>query len=123
LPDPERFGARTVEWYRNWRRTPQSAQFTVTDWQRLHMLALVVEQFFQVPDTKLMAEIRLNEERLGATPVDRLRLGWRVLGSGPRGVVSAPGVPSLPDRARERAARVPRRSVHERFEAIGDEGA
>ena len=45
------------------------------------MLAVLVDTFFTTTGprrTSLMAEIRLNEALLGATPVDRRRLGWEV---------------------------------------------
>ncbi|MGH3762943.1 hypothetical protein [Actinophytocola sp.] len=53
--------------------SPQAQAFTVTDWQRLHMLAPLVDQYFAEPRKELLAEIRLNEGLLGATHVDRLR--------------------------------------------------
>jgi hypothetical protein len=78
LPGEDRFRQETRDWYATWRRSPQAEQFLVTDWQRLHMLAAIVDKFFEAPSAQLMAEIRLNEERFGATPTDRLRLGYRV---------------------------------------------
>jgi hypothetical protein len=42
------------------------------------MLALLVDQFFAKPTTSTFSEIRLNESLLGATVVDRSRLGVRV---------------------------------------------
>ncbi len=44
------------------------------------MLAPLVEQYFAEPKTGLLAEIRLNEERLGATVADRMRLRMRLPG-------------------------------------------
>jgi hypothetical protein len=52
--------------------------FTATDWQRLHMLAPLVEQYFAEPKQALLAEIRLNEQLLGATVVDRQRARMRI---------------------------------------------
>lgn len=63
----------TRDWYNTWRKSPQAALFTTTDWQRLVMLAPLVESFFASPDVKLMTEIRQNETLLGATHMDRLR--------------------------------------------------
>lgn len=73
LPHGPMYGPQTRAWYETWTRAPQAAAFTVTDWQRLHMLAPIVEQYFLAPSTKLLSEIRLNESLLGATHVDRLR--------------------------------------------------
>jgi len=73
LPDAGMYCPQTRAWYETWRQAPQAAVFTVTDWQRLHMLAPLIEAFWQEPSTKLLAEIRLNESLLGATHVDRMR--------------------------------------------------
>jgi hypothetical protein len=82
LPNRSKFGARTKEWYDVWARSPQAAQFLGTDWQRLQMLAFVVDDFFKAADAaarqKLLAEIRSQEAKLGGTPEDRLRLRWRM---------------------------------------------
>lgn len=70
----------TVAWFETWRGSPQAQVFEATDWQRLGMLAYLVEDFFGgLADTKLMAEIRQNEERLGATYTDRQRARMRIV--------------------------------------------
>lgn len=68
-----KYGPETRAWYATWRKSAQARTFTPTDWQRLAMLAPLVQQFFDKPDVKLMTEIRQNEALLGATPLDRLR--------------------------------------------------
>lgn len=73
LPGADGYREATLAWYATWCRSPQAAVFTVTDWQRLHMLAPLVEEYFGKPSTKLMAEIRISESLLGATHVDRMR--------------------------------------------------
>lgn len=73
LPNARRFLKATRDWYATWCASPQASAFTVTDWQRLHMLAPLVDQFWRGPDAKLMSEIRINESLLGATHVDRMR--------------------------------------------------
>jgi hypothetical protein len=70
---PGRWPAAVQRWYETWCSSPQAQAFTVTDWQRLHMLAPLVARYFKTPDKALMSEIRLNESLLGATHVDRLR--------------------------------------------------
>lgn len=62
-----------TKWYEIWRTSPQSKQFIDTDWQRLGMVAYLFEQYLQEPKSTILSEIRLNEERLGATVVDRQR--------------------------------------------------
>jgi hypothetical protein len=63
----------TVNWYETWRKAPQAQLFEATDWQRLGLLAYIVERFTVRPSASSLQEIRQNEERLGATVVDRLR--------------------------------------------------
>ncbi|GAA2294002.1 hypothetical protein GCM10010149_47420 [Nonomuraea roseoviolacea subsp. roseoviolacea] len=77
-----KYSAATREWWDTWKDSPQSAAFTSTDWMRLAMLAPLVEQYHEEPKTALLAEIRLNEERLGATVADRQRLRMKL--SGPK---------------------------------------
>lgn len=60
-------------WYRVWQLSAQAQIFQPTDWARLALLAPLVEKHFSAPTGATMSEIRLNEERLGATVVDRLR--------------------------------------------------
>jgi len=78
LPGAREYLKRTRDWYDAWRSSPQAQTFTVTDWQRLHMLAPIVDRYFREPTTALMAEIRLNESLLGATHADRLRARIKV---------------------------------------------
>ncbi|MGW6913721.1 phage terminase small subunit [Kitasatospora sp. NPDC054939] len=78
LPGGHDYDSRTLEWYETWRSSPQAATFLATDWQRLHMLAQLVEQYWTEPKKELLSEIRLNEAALGGTAADRARLRWTV---------------------------------------------
>ncbi|MET9953520.1 hypothetical protein ABZ135_18485 [Streptomyces sp. NPDC006339] len=78
LPHAALYGPRTIDWYETWRRAPQAGAFVATDWQRLQMLAPLVDLFFLEPSVKLLSEIRLNEGLLGATHADRLRARIKV---------------------------------------------
>lgn len=65
-------------WWETWRRQPQAASFEGTDWQRLADLAplrvmLLDDTLSPGERTKILGEIRMNEERLGATFTDRQR--------------------------------------------------
>lgn len=81
LPGATRMTAATRRWWNAWTSSPQAGQFLETDWQRLEMVAVLVDRFYRCDDDQvaktLLAEIRLNEELLGGTPVARLRLRWR----------------------------------------------
>lgn len=69
----------TAEWFETWRSAEQATLFLPTDWNRLTMLAEIVDNYFIFPTKDLLGEIRLNEEKLGATVVDRLRARIRVV--------------------------------------------
>ncbi|MEV4281364.1 hypothetical protein [Actinoplanes xinjiangensis] len=55
-------------------RNRQAAVFEGTDWLRLATLAPIVEAYWRRPSAAELSEIRMNEERLGATVVDRMRI-------------------------------------------------
>lgn len=78
LPGGHDYDSRTLAWYETWRTSPQAVTFLPTDWQRLHMLAQLVEQYWAEPKKDLLSEIRLNEAALGGTAADRIRLRWVV---------------------------------------------
>lgn len=64
---------RTREWWRMWRESPLSADYTQTDWDFLLDTAMLHARFWG-GDTKLGAELRLRVAKFGATPEDRARL-------------------------------------------------
>lgn len=78
LPGGHDYDSRTLAWYETWRSSPQASTFLPTDWQRLHMLAELVQQYWEEPRKELLAEVRLNEASLGGTAADRMRLRWTV---------------------------------------------
>lgn len=95
LPYAARYLQATRVWYRTWAEAPQAAAFTPTDWQRLHMLAPLVDRYWRgagegAAPKDLLAEIRLNEGLLGATHVDRLR--GRITIERPRPASARPAV-------------------------------
>ena len=61
------------KWWDVWRAAPQAVDFEATDWLRLALLAPFYEQQITRPSAAALSEIRMNEERLGATIVDRMR--------------------------------------------------
>lgn len=64
---------QTLRWWSTWQASAQAKLFISTDWQRLGMVAALVESYWKRPSMAALSEIRLNEERLGATVVDRQR--------------------------------------------------
>ncbi len=72
------YSEETLAWYMDWQVAPQASLFSNTDWRRLLLLAPIVDSYFRKPSAASLSEIRLNEERLGATYVDRLRAKIRI---------------------------------------------
>ncbi|MFG3048128.1 hypothetical protein ACGFZR_24750 [Streptomyces sp. NPDC048241] len=112
LPGGHDYDTRTLGWYETWRKSPQAATFLATDWQRLHMLAELVEKYWKEPSKELLSEIRLTEAAMGGTPADRMRLRWS-LGQAEVGKGAA--------RAAERAAGRRGDDPRQRLRAVGDE--
>jgi hypothetical protein len=77
-PDGREWHALTVQaWARAWA-SPMASQWIETDVDALGRLALIWDAFYQSPDAKVLAEIRLQEQRFGLSPLDRTRLQWEV---------------------------------------------
>jgi hypothetical protein len=102
LPGWESYSTETLRWYNTWCKAPQAAAFTVTDWQRLHMLAPLVDEYWSKPTAKLMGEIRLNEALLGATHLDRMRGRIKIGGEKPAAARPGKGVADLTAARRKR---------------------
>lgn len=93
LPNAKRYLKATRDWYETWVGSPQATQFTATDWQRLAMVAPIVDEYFREPTVAKFTEIRRTEEMLGATVGDRKRLRWDVEITDP-GNAEKPGAPA-----------------------------
>lgn len=80
----------TLDWWDTWRRAPQAAVFLPTDWQSLKRAARLQDDVAKAPRASAAAisELRLIEERLGATYVDRLRA--KIVISAPEGAEVVP---------------------------------
>jgi len=73
------------EWHpltlRSWEHawaSPMADHWLMTDQDALGRLAILWDEFYKAPDSKLLSEIRLQEARFGITPIDRSRLAWEV---------------------------------------------
>lgn len=58
--------------------SPMASQFLDADVAAMGRLAVLWDAFNQVPTSQLAAEIRLQEQRFGLTPLDRSRLQWEI---------------------------------------------
>lgn len=62
-----------------WRHCPQAKAFLDTDWARLRMTLLLIEDYLKRPTAQKLAVIASQEAALGATVADRLRLRMRIV--------------------------------------------
>lgn len=77
-PDEREWHALTkLAWKHAWE-SPMASQWIVTDADALGRLALLWDSYYKAPDSKVLAEIRLQEQRFGLSPLDRSRLQWEV---------------------------------------------
>ena len=88
---PKGYRTETVAWFQTWSSSEQAVEFAATDWQRLLMLAPLVDEYFAKPDRFLMGEIRASESKLGATVEDRKRLRLQI---------EKPPAPAIPPKDR-----------------------
>jgi hypothetical protein len=88
LPNlPEYFGSDeeagdwhplTRQWWKRAWSSPMAAEWAEADLDGLFVLAVLQDSFYRDPDPKLAAEIRLQRQCFGLTPLDRRRLQWEV---------------------------------------------
>jgi hypothetical protein len=68
----------TTKWWKDVWSSPMTEQFIRVDAHALFRLALLVNAFWVEPSTKLAAEIRIQQQAFGLTPLDRSRLQWNI---------------------------------------------
>lgn len=84
LPDlsteeqPHAWHPLTVAWWRDVWRSPMATEYLQADTHGLYRLAALVDKFWVEPNKDLAAEIRLEQQCFGLTPIDRRRLQWEV---------------------------------------------
>lgn len=70
---PGPWHGQTIQWWENWRVSPQAASFLATDWDVLLETALLHTMFWK-GDQRVAGELRLRVAKFGATVEDRARL-------------------------------------------------
>lgn len=79
LPDREDgWLLQTVAWWKDIWASPMAPEFLKSDHHGLFLLAALVDEFWLRPSTALAAEIRLQRQCFGLTPMDRRRLQWEI---------------------------------------------
>lgn len=68
----------TRAWWRDLWHSPMASEYVSADIHALYRLAVLVDKFWQDPSIALSAEIRLQQQAFGLTPLDRRRLEWTI---------------------------------------------
>lgn len=77
LPDRE-WHPQTLQWWADVWASPMAPEFDDSDRHGLFLLAVLVDRFWQAPHWTLAAEIRLQRQCFGLSPMDRRRLQWEI---------------------------------------------
>ena len=70
--------AMTRSWWRDCWHSPLAREYLRVDIHGLYRLAMLIDQFWYEPKATLAAEIRLQQQAFGQSPIDRRRLQWEV---------------------------------------------
>lgn len=77
-PDGRTWHKLTLAAWKHAWQSPMASQWLETDVDALGRLALLWDEFYRKQEPKVMAEIRLQEQRFGLSPLDRSRLQWEI---------------------------------------------
>jgi hypothetical protein len=91
-PDRKAWNGRTKAWWKEVWSSPMADEYLRADTDGLHMLAILVDRFWKHPSSQLAAEIRLQRQCYGLTPIDRRRLQWEIV----RAEQARPPAPKAP---------------------------
>jgi hypothetical protein len=78
LPDDRAWHPQTEAWWADVWRSPMAPEFDQSDVHGLLILAVLVDGFWVRPHWTAAAEIRLQGQRFGLSPLDRRRLQWEI---------------------------------------------
>ena len=68
----------TVAWWRDIWHSPMADEYLRADRHALFRLAMLIDLFWTEPTKEIAAEIRLEQQAFGLTPLDRRRLEWSI---------------------------------------------
>lgn len=75
---PEGWHPQTLQWWADVWASPMAPEYADSDRHGLFLLAVLVDSFWRSPSKELAAEIRLQRQCFGLTPIDRRRLQWEI---------------------------------------------
>lgn len=68
----------TLAWWRDVWSSPMAPEWDESDQHGLFLMAVLVDEFWLSPSKDLAAEIRLQRQAFGLSPIDRRRLQWEI---------------------------------------------
>jgi len=68
----------TRAWWRDLWHSPMADEYLRADEHALFRLAVLIDMFWTAPSKDIAAEIRLQQQAFGLTPLDRRRLEWSI---------------------------------------------
>jgi hypothetical protein len=82
LPQWREWLAATVAWWEDLWGSPMATEFDRSDMHGLLALAVLMDDFWRAEDpqlrARLAAEVRLQRQCYGLSPIDRRRLQWEI---------------------------------------------
>lgn len=78
LPDVGDWHSQTRSWWADVWASPMAPEYDDSDRHGLYLLAVLVNSFWTSPSKEMAAEIRLQRQCFGLTPIDRRRLQWEI---------------------------------------------
>jgi hypothetical protein len=77
-PDGRKWHPLTLASWKTAWASEMASQWLDADADALGRVALLWDEFYKHPNAKVLAEIRLQEQRFGLSPLDRSRLQWEI---------------------------------------------
>jgi hypothetical protein len=78
LPETRTWHPMTLAWWTDVWSSPMAPEYDSSDRHGLFLLAVLVDEFWLDPSKELAAEIRLQRQCFGLSPIDRRRLQWEI---------------------------------------------
>lgn len=75
---PMEWHPQVLVWWADIWSSPMAPEYDESDRHGLFILAVLVDAFWTEPSQSLAAEIRLQRQCFGLTPMDRRRLQWEI---------------------------------------------
>ena len=77
-PDGKAWRKQVRDFWADVWRSPMAPEYTQADVHGLYILADLIQQYWDDPSPQTAAEIRLQRQCYGLTPIDRRRLQWEI---------------------------------------------